>query len=250
MRTSSPEFHQILGERYGGFSNPATEPVFELEIDLASTAAIVGDPDEDLSVRFESGRWILQRGDFHAELDLASRRGRVRQAASPYAIDATLRILHSLLLATQGGMLVHAASAVRDGRAVVFVGVSGAGKTTISRLAPPDVTLLTDEISYLRREGDGYVAYGTPFAGELARPGENVCAPLAAVYLLAQGPENRIEPVCDADAARALLESVLFFAHDSALVGQVFNSVCELIQTVPIQRLTFVPDSRVWEVIA
>ena len=72
----------------------------------------------------------------------------------------------------------------------LFAGVSGAGKTTISRLAPADVTLLTDEISYLRRNGEGYVAYGTPFAGELAKVGENIRAPLAALYLLAQGPEN------------------------------------------------------------
>ena len=94
---------------------------------------------------------------------IRSGRGEIRQSANPYSIDAALRILHSLILARQGGLLVHAASAVRNGRAFLFAGVSGAGKTTISRLAPADVTLLTDEISYLRRNGQGYVAYGTPF---------------------------------------------------------------------------------------
>ena len=138
---------------------------------------------------------------------------------------------------------------MRNGRAFLFAGVSGVGKTTISRLAPPDATLLTDEISYLRREADGYFAYGTPFAGELAKPGENVRAPLAAIYLLAQGPENRIDPVADGDALRAVLRCVLFFAHDSELVGHVFDSVCNLVQRVPVRRLTFVPDSRVWELI-
>ena len=64
-----------------------------------------------------------------------------------------------------------------------------------------------------------------------------------------QGPENRIEPVGAAEAARAVLESVLFFAHDPKLVGKVFDSVCELVQRVPVQRLTFLPDSRVWELI-
>ena len=74
-------------------------------------------------------------------------------------------------------------------------------------------------------------------------------APLAALYLLAQGSENRIEQVGEADATRAVLESVLFFAHDTELVGQVFDSVCELVRRVPVRRLTFVPDSRVWEFI-
>jgi hypothetical protein len=251
VRTASSEFLQILVDRYSGFLNPAAEPVFELEVEIAAPAMLPGaiDPDLDLSVRFEGGRWVLERGDFHAELDPALRRGHIRQAASPYAIDAAFRILHSLLLAKQGGILVHAASAVRNGRAFLFAGVSGAGKTTISRLAPPDVIRLTDEISYLRREGDGYVAYGTPFAGELGQPGENVRAPLATLYLLAQGPENRIDSVSVADATRALLESVLFFAHDSELVGRMFDSAYELVQRVPIQRLTFVPDARIWEVI-
>ena len=251
VRTDSAEFLQILWNRYGGFVNPAAEPVFELDVEIVPAGVLASaiDPDDDLSVSFDGGRWVLERGDFHAELDPALRRGQIQQAANPYAIDAAFRVLHSLLLAQQGGLLVHAASAVRNGRAFLFAGVSGAGKTTISRLAPPDVTLLTDEISYLRREGDGYVAYGTPFAGELGHPGENIRAPLAALYLLAQGPANRIDPVSEADAIRAVLESVLFFAHDSALVGRVFDSVHELVRRVPVQRLTFVPDSRVWEVI-
>jgi hypothetical protein len=251
VRTSSPEFLAVLEKRYGGFMNPDAEPSFEFDVEVVPPSRLPGadDADVDLSVVFEDDRWILERGDFHAELDSGLRRGEIRLAASPYAIDAAFRVVHSLLLAKQGGLLVHASSAVKHGKAFLFAGVSGAGKTTISRLAPPDATLLTDEISYIRREGDGYVAYGTPFAGELAKPGENIRAPLAALYLLKQGPENRIEPVGAAEATRAVLESVLFFAHDAKLVGKVFDSVCELVQRVPVQRLTFLPDSRVWELI-
>lgn len=251
VRTSSPEFLAVLEKRYGGFMNPGAEPSFEFEVEVVPSSRLPGadDADVDLSVVFEGNRWILERGDFHAELDPGLRRGDIRLAASPYAIDAAFRVVHSLLLAKQGGLLVHASSAVKNGKAFLFAGVSGAGKTTISRLAPPDATLLTDEISYIRREGDGYVAYGTPFAGELAKPGENIRAPLAALYLLKQGPENRIDAVGAADATRAVLECVLFFAHDTKLVGKVFDSVCDLVQRVPVERLTFLPDNRVWELI-
>ncbi len=109
------------------------------------------------------------------------------------------------------------------------------------------MTLLTDEISYLRRNGHGYVAHGTPFAGELARVGENIEAPLAALYLLQKGPENAIEPVSAGGAARMLLENVLFFAHDPKLVSLVFESACELVSNVPVYLLTFFPDERIWE---
>jgi hypothetical protein len=251
VRTSSPEFLKVLEKRYGGFMNPGAEPSFEFDVDIVSPSILPGadDADVDLSVVFQDNRWILERGDFHAELDPALRRGVIRLAPNQYAIDAAFRVVHSLLLASQGGLLVHASSAVRNGKAFLFAGVSGAGKTTISRLAPPDATLLTDEISYIRREGDAYFAYGTPFAGELAKPGENVRAPLAALYLLHQGPENRIEPVSAADATRSVLECVLFFAHDTRLVGKVFDSVLHLVQTVPVESLTFLPDNRVWELL-
>ena len=71
VRTDNPEFLQILGNRYGGFVNPAAEPVFELEVEISPPGTIHGaiDPDQDLSVRLEGGRWVLERGDFHAELD-------------------------------------------------------------------------------------------------------------------------------------------------------------------------------------
>jgi hypothetical protein len=205
--------------------------------------------DEDVQVRLQGSQWLLQRGDFRAEWEPKAGHGRIRQSRNPYAIDSVLRIVHTLILAKQGGFLVHAASAIRGGRAFLFAGVSGAGKTTISRLAPTDATLLTDEISYVRRDGDEYVACGTPFAGELAKLGENVSAPLHTLFLLEQGPENRIEAVAAPEAIRLLLRNILFFAEDAELVNLVFRSACEFVERVPVRRLTFVPDERVWEMI-
>lgn len=247
VRSESPEFLQILERRYAGFVNAEAQPAFELEVEIVPPQRITG--EDDISVHFDSGRWRIERGDLWAEWDPAARWGRVVQSANPYSIDAALRIIHSLILAREGGLLMHAASGVRNGKAFLFAGVSGAGKTTISCLAPMDVTLLTDEISYVRREGHGYVAHGTPFAGELAKVGANVQAPLAAVYFLQKGLENAIEAVGASEAVRRLMENVLFFARDPELVEMVFESACELARRVPVFRLTFFPDERVWELI-
>ena len=248
VRTESAEFARLLEKRYGSFITTAVpRPAFELEIELAPPGSI--NPDESVRVRLDRGRWVMERGDFRAEWDLERHRGWVRQTANPYSIDSVLRILHSLILAREGGFLVHAASAVRHGRAFLFSGLSGAGKTTLTRLALPDTTLLSDEVSYVRREPEGYRAFGTPFAGELGKSGENVSAPVGALYLLAQGPENRIEPLATAEAARRLLENILFFAEDAELVKSVFASACEFVSRVPVSRLAFVPDGRVWEMI-
>jgi hypothetical protein len=195
------------------------------------------------------GKWHLRRGDFRAQWDPHAGRGSIRQSANPYSIDSVLRIVHTLVLAREGGFLLHAASAIRNGRAFLFSGVSGAGKTTISRLVPADATLLTDEISYVRNGSDGYYACGTPFAGELARVGENKSAPIGALYFLAKGPENKIETIEPADAARSLMRNILFFAEDAELVKLIFRSACEFVERVPVRKLTFLPDQRVWDLI-
>jgi hypothetical protein len=247
VNTADPNFLEMLQNRYAGFVSDEEPAEFEFDVELRRPVGT--DPQADVRVTYHSGRWLLERGDFRAEWEPATRRGIIHQTANPYSIDAVLRIVHTLVLAKQGGFLLHSASAIRNGKAFLFAGVSGGGKTTISRLAPPDATLLTDEISYVRRHDDGYVAYGTPFTGELAKLGENASAPLAALYLLAQGPENRIEPVGVADAGRELLANMLFFAEDPEMVHCAFQAACDFVDRVPVRRLTFVPDARVWELI-
>jgi hypothetical protein len=247
LRTQDPSFHRLIENRYTGFVGTSPDSRLKFDIDLREPSE--SSVDDDLEVKMEHGEWLLKRGDFRASWNPETSRGRIRQSCNPYAIDCVLRIVHSLVLARQGGFLVHAASAIRGGKAFLFSGVSGAGKTTISRLAPPDATLLTDEISYVRREGNRYIACGTPFAGELARVGENCSAPLSAFFLLEKGLQNHIEPIGPSEAIQRLLRNILFFAHDPELVKLVFQSACEFASLVPIHRLVFVPDQRVWDII-
>jgi hypothetical protein len=247
VNTTDPGFLEMLENRYAGFVSEEARTEFDFDVDLVAPES--GNRDADVSVKHRSGRWFMERGDFRAEWEPATRKGWIRQSSNPYSIDAVLRIVHTLVLARQGGFLLHSASAIRNGKAFLFAGVSGAGKTTISRLAPADATLLTDEISYVRKQDEDYFAFGTPFTGELAKLGENTSAPLAALYLLAQGPENKIEPVAAPDAARGLLANMLFFAEDQEMVHWAFQAACDFVHRVPVYRLTFAPDARVWEMI-
>jgi hypothetical protein len=247
LHCDNPAFNCLLAARYAGYIANSEEAAFDFDIEIATPGS--GSGDEDLSVKWNSGRWFMERGDFQAEFNPVTARGRIKQTISPYSIDSVLRIVHTLLLARKGGFLVHASSAVRNGRAFLFPGVSGAGKTTMARLAPPDAALLTDEISYVIPQDGRYFAVGTPFFGELARVGENLSAPIECVYLLAKGPENKIEPVVGSEAVRGLLGNILFFAQDPEFVKLVFDAAVDFAGRVPVRRLTFVPDARVWELI-
>lgn len=247
LQTSDAGFVRILESRYGDYLKAISDFSFSFRIELIPPEGF--DSDHDAEVWVERGEWRLERGDFRATWNPETQHGVIRQSANPYSIDSVLRIAHTLLLARSGGFLLHASSAVRNGKAFLFAGVSEAGKTTIARLAPPDVALLTDEVSYVRRIDDRYLAYGTPFAGELGEPGKNISAPIAALYLLEKAPQNHIKRVDSMHAAHRLLRNILFFAHDEELVRLVFESALAFVEAVPIYELSFVPDQRVWELI-
>jgi hypothetical protein len=248
IRTVDPGFSAMLEGRYSGFLGQPGCSDFDFDVHLESPGRIGA--DEGVRVSQKDGRWSLERGDFRAQWDPALKTGKIHQSANPYSIDAVLRIVHSLVLCQQGGFLLHGASAIRNEKAFLFAGVSGAGKTTIARLAPADAVLLTDEISYIKKIAGRYYAFGTPFAGELAQSGENVCAPVETLYLLAKGPENHMEPLGLAEACRELLSNILFFAEEERSVRMLFEAACEFVSQVPVFRLIFLPDAKVWETIA
>lgn len=251
LRTGSPEFINLMADRFRGFVGHVDAPDHVFDVDIVPVS--YGDDESldgittEVSVLREGPLWRLLCGDFDAKWDPRTRHGNVRLHPSPYSLDSVLRILHTVLLADQGGMLMHASSVVLDGRAYLFTGVSESGKTTISRLAPPHAHLLTDEMSFIRPENGEYFAYGTPFAGELATPGENLRAPLAGIFLLAKGPNNRIDAFDQGQAVRTLMANILYFAKDAALTAKVFDNAIALAASVPVKRLTFFPDARVWD---
>ena len=156
LQPSDPEFCDVLESRYETFAtrNAAATPLRTQTPSAASksiSTLAAAPPTKTRASRATARIWNFRRGDFDATWNPRTGHGRITQCPNPYSIDTVLRITHSLVLAEQGGFLLHAASAIRNNRAFLFAGVSGAGKTTMSRLAPSDATVLTDEISYVRR---------------------------------------------------------------------------------------------------
>jgi hypothetical protein len=247
LQTIDAEMARVLENRYGAYVAPGVTPDFVFRIQLISPD--VFDPEADAEVWLQGNEWHLARGDFKAEWNPVTCQGIIRQTVNPYSIDSVLRIVHTLLLAREGGFLLHASSAVRNGRSFLFSGLSEAGKTTMARLAPSDVALLTDEASYVRKVDASYRAFGTPFAGEMGEPGKNISAPIAGLYFLKKALKNQIEPMDTAQAVRRLMRNILFFAEDKHLVQMVFESACAFVAAIPVYELSFLPDQRVWELI-
>ncbi len=238
----------VVRDRYKGFLSPGT-PDWRIEIDLREADGHRSDGDVLVSRDGERARFVVKRWDFAGMVDLAERRASVTFGdANEYSIDSFLRILYSLALLDAHGLVVHAASLIRNGRAYLFSGPSGAGKTTLARLSP-DATLLSDELSIVRLVDGRAGCHGTPFWGELARAGEDRAAPLGGVYFLHHGSGHAVEAITPRRALERLLPNVLFFARDPELTARVLDIAGELVEAVPCFDLSFRLDPGFWEVI-
>lgn len=246
--TEDAEIARVVRDRYKGFLS-AGAPDWRIEMGTEPTG---GRPfAEDIVVRRDGGPacFLIKRADFAGSVDLRKRWGTVTLAdADEISVDAFLRIAYSLALVEARGLVVHAASLIREGKAYLFCGPSGSGKTTVARLSP-DATVLSDELSIVRLSQEGAVCCGTPFWGELARAGEARTAPLVGIYFLHQGSRHAVQGVGPRQALGRLLPNVLFFAREADLTGRVLGIAADLVEAVPCFDLSFRPDPGFWEVV-
>jgi hypothetical protein len=167
-------------------------------------------------------------------------------AKNAYALDSLLRVLLSWVLLRHSGFLLHGATVVRNGRAYVFTGGSGAGKSTVASLSPPG-SVLTDEISLLRRENGEWRAYGTPFWGEFRAEGSNRSAPVAGIFGLKQARKNFVEAIGPVALLRNILPNVLFFSREAAANQRLLEILGQAVKEISGYNLAFRKDKTFWE---
>jgi hypothetical protein len=147
-------------------------------------------------------------------------------------------------LSRDGAAEVHASGVVASGRALVFAGASGAGKTTLARVwRRRRFDVLSDDRVVLRRRRGGVVAaWGTPWHGTaaLASPRQ---APLGAVFFLRHGPASRARRLVAAEAAARLVALSFPPPWDPAGVAGVLSLAEAVARSVPCFELEFTPDA-------
>lgn len=159
-----------------------------------------------------------------------------------------LRVLVAYRLVAAGGALMHSSGVVDRGRAFLFLGPSGAGKTTVGRLAlEGGREVLSDDMNAVIRRQDGsgarYEVERLPFAGDLGQTGARGDRwPLAGFFRLDKGPEEspaRLEPLSPARTLAGLLACCPFVNADPHRRDLLTAHLEEMLETVPAGQLTF-----------
>lgn len=239
---------------FAGYLTADNEPALRIEVGIdpglrqpPPPGVMPGDPW--LTVRYEDQNMHVNRVDLSGHLNLTTRQGMLTCQRASLSVDAFLRVCFSTILVADGGLLLHASSIASGTNGFAFCGPSGAGKTTVARLADGR-TVLTDETTIVRPENGGFRVWGSPFPGELGIRGPNRSVPLKGVFGLAQDIQTRLEPLSTAAGIGEVLQNVMLFGHDTDLGGLALETACSLVRSVPTGRLHFTPDGRFWEVLA
>ena len=179
------------------------------------------------------------------ELGMGSDGGAVATVECPvkYPLDQLLLMNH---LAIRGGVIVHGAGVVLDGRCVLLAGVSGAGKSTIARLfmaAGQQERLLSDDRLIItagtgRDELSGIRGWGTPWPGD-AGVAKNEAAPLAAVVFLVKADADDLRPLRPAPAAQKLARVASCPWYDEARLPAALGTCSTILERVPSYDLHF-----------
>ncbi|MCL4364042.1 hypothetical protein M1328_02270 [Patescibacteria group bacterium] len=82
---------------------------------------------------------------------------------SLFEFNVMLRLILSFLLRTNNGFFVHASAVAYNDKADIFLGKSGAGKSTVRQLLDEKYLSLADDVAILKKESKKFYIYQFPF---------------------------------------------------------------------------------------
>jgi hypothetical protein len=113
------------------------------------------------------------------------------QSLTGFASD---QILIARILADRQGFYLHASGIIFNGQGLLFIGHSGAGKSTMLKILRDEGEILCDDRMIIRKGEQGFHIHGTWSHGELPDVSP-ASAPLRGIFYLEQADENAIIPI-------------------------------------------------------
>ena len=162
-----------------------------------------------------------------------------------FGVNNALMVMYALSTANQQTALFHSSVVSYEGKAYMFLGPSGTGKSTHSSLWLKYIKgteLVNDDNPVVRVLDDGSIwVYGSPWSGKTPCY-RNVSYPLGAIVDLSQAPENRIRRLKPIEAYAALMMSISGKRWDKQLAEGLHVTENLLVTNAAVWHLDCLPD--------
>lgn len=164
-----------------------------------------------------------------------------------FIINNALMLLYALFTSTLSTLLIHASVVVNNGKGYAFLGRSGTGKSTHTRLWLKHIegsSLLNDDNPVIRIHSDGRIMiYGSPWSGKTPCY-INEGVELKSIVRLSQAPYNKIVRLNNVFAYAAISPSASCMKWDRVMTDSLHESFSEIIKNIGIYHLECLPDEE------
>lgn len=142
---------------------------------------------------------------------------------------------------------LHSSVIVYNKSAVLFLGESGTGKSTHTKLWLKHIVgskLLNDDSPILSVEGSEVVVYGSPWSGK-GQKYINERYPIRGVVRIKQHSSNKLERLSTLESFGALYPSFPpAFLKDDLFEGYICEMISNVISTIPVYHLYCLPNGE------
>ncbi|MGJ1205470.1 hypothetical protein [Sphingobacterium lactis] len=196
----------------------------------------------NLQVVEESAQWLMACSkDFrHATVYMTS----VSDALFRSLVSWMVMLSFGQASIWNGSILIHASCIKTSKYAAAFLGKSGTGKSTHSKMwlkSFDDTSLLNDDNPAIRIENGKAWIYGTPWSGKTpCYKNEKVL--LKALVRLRQAPENKLINLQGLDAFLSILPSCTAIRWNTTLFSKMNDQVQALTLAVKVAQLDCLPQ--------
>lgn len=161
-------------------------------------------------------------------------------------LNTAVNLCYHIACVRNNTIVLHASSVEYKGRAYLFLGKSGTGKSTHARMwkkALDEVILINDDHPILRVQEGNVMVYGSPWSGK-TRCYKNIRFPLGGIIRIARAPYNKVHKLSVIESYASLVASCGGMTWDRNFADNRDSIIQDIIASAPCWKMECLPDEE------
>ncbi len=248
-------FLEGLKKRYKNFLTVNhCNRLFEIELEFSPGTIFHSESTKPIISYSQSGQLSIKTKSCSGEFSLLDWKGLLKidsRTEIKTILNETeygLRCLYAFMVFTSGGILVHASGIIIDQIGYLFIGKSGAGKSTIVRNSK-DKEILGDDMLVVFPSGEGWHVMATPFTNPDLQGIKPKRAQLGNLNYLRKSLSTYCEEIPSSEALAELVANVPVVPSIPEFTLEVIDRCRKIVNEISCRKLYFLPDRSFLDVV-